>query len=112
MNISILPETGPEPRSIRIYLRTHGWQREAESHDLPTVWTLPTSQGTFEVIAPSSRQNRDFSARVAELLRTISVVESRPPKKFSTICSRWGTTFNIFIVNTMVRRVRHRSAMQ
>ena len=76
MNMPILHEAVPEPRNIRIYLSTHGWQREP---DEPTVWTLPTRQGAFEVIAPLTLRNRDFSARVAELLRTVSVAEGRAP---------------------------------
>jgi hypothetical protein len=80
MKISILPGSGPEPRNVRIYLRTHGWLRESSSAAGPTVWMLPTDQGTYEVIAPSSRNARDFSARIAELLRTLSVAEDRPPE--------------------------------
>lgn len=76
MNTPILPETVPEPRNIRVYLSTHGWQREPSE---PTVWMLPTSRGGFEVIAPSTPRNRDFRARIAELLRTVSVAEGRSP---------------------------------
>lgn len=77
MNTPILHETGPEPRDIRTYLRTHGWQRGPRAAEA-SVWMLPTGQGTYEVIAPSSRAARDFDARLSELLRTLSIVEDRP----------------------------------
>jgi hypothetical protein len=79
MSTPILHEARPEPRSVRIYLRAHGWQNEAGVPGEPTIWTLPSTQGTFEVIAPSSPQARDFDARIAELLRTISIAENRSP---------------------------------
>lgn len=69
----MLPGAGPDPRNVRIYLRTHGWQRDGRN-----VWALLGSEGTFEVISPSSRESRDFSERMSELLRTLSVVEDRP----------------------------------
>ena len=55
----------------------NGWQRRTEVSSTPDVWVLPTSEGTYEVIAPSSQETRDFAKRVAELLRTLSVVEDR-----------------------------------
>ena len=38
---------------------------------------FPTEDGTYEVIAPSSREARDFRPRVAELLRTLAIAEDR-----------------------------------
>lgn len=66
----------PSPRNIRLYLRTRGWQR-ADSAGAPVVWALPSDDGTYEIVAPSSRDARDFRQRVAELLRTLSIVEDR-----------------------------------
>lgn len=68
--------SSPRPRNIRSYLRTHGWEMEPGEVDGPTFWSLPTEDGTYEVIAPSSRA-RDFEARVSELLHTVSVSENR-----------------------------------
>lgn len=65
------------PRSIRLYLRTRGWRRESEDVVSPDVWTLTSEIGTYEVIAPSSREARDFPQRVAELLRTVAIAEDR-----------------------------------
>lgn len=67
----------PSPRSIRLYLRMHGWHQQQTHAVVPDVWTLSSDEGTYEVIAPSSRKARDFHQRVAELLRTVSVVEGR-----------------------------------
>ena len=80
MRVQVIDEralAAPAPRSIRLYLRMHGWQRPSETSRTPDVWTLPTKDGTYEVIAPSSRQTRDFLQRVAELLRTLAIAENR-----------------------------------
>lgn len=79
MRVQIVDEealASPSPRSIRLYLRMQGWEREPEPPG-SDVWSLPTADGTYEVIAPSSREARDFTQRVAELLRTLSVAEDR-----------------------------------
>lgn len=69
----------PQPRSIRLYLKTHGWEREPSAQGEPSFWRLPTEDGTYEVIAPSSERTRDFQGRVEQLLRTVSVAEDREP---------------------------------
>jgi hypothetical protein len=75
----ILDPGGPQPRNIRLYLRMHGWEREGSASDQPGIWRLPTDDGTYEVLAPSSRGTGDFKDRVSELLRTVSIVEDRSP---------------------------------
>jgi hypothetical protein len=67
----------PRPRNVRLYLRTRGWERQPTEPGEPDVWTLPSEAGTYEVIAPSSREARDFAERIAELLRTLSIAEAR-----------------------------------
>ena len=70
-----------EPEILRLYLQTAGWKR----HPPPTdgnarrvdVWVLPCTDGTYEVIVPSSRDTRDFDRVVAELLRTVAISENR-----------------------------------
>ena len=71
-------------RNIRLYLRMHGWERQSEAAAMPTdlvtvpdVWELKTTEGTYEVIAPSSIEARDYRDRVAELLRTVAISEDR-----------------------------------
>jgi hypothetical protein len=66
----------PAPRNIRLYLRIHGWERQGQGAG-PDVWSRTTPDGTYEVIAPSAREARDFRQRVGELLRTLSVAEDR-----------------------------------
>ena len=66
------------PRTIWLYLEGQGWQRQTEETPAaPDVWTLSTKDGTYEVIAPSSRDTRDFAQRVAELLRTLAIAGDR-----------------------------------
>ena len=80
MRVQVIDEqalASPAPRSIRLYLRMHNWQRQRETSSVPDVWTLLTQDGTYEVIAPSSREARDYSQRVAELLRTLAIAEDR-----------------------------------
>lgn len=76
MRIRIVDEAtlqSPSARNIRTYLRVRGWTRTGRQ---PDTWTLEGADGTYEVIAPSSGA-RDFPLRVAELLRTLSIVEDR-----------------------------------
>ena len=66
------------PQTIWLYLEGQGWQRQTEETPAsPNVWTLRTYDGTYEVIAPSSPDTRDFDQRVAELLRTLAIAEDR-----------------------------------
>lgn len=67
----------PLPRNIRLYLRSRGWQRAELDASGPDVWQLDSEAGIYEVIAPSTREARDYQHRVAELLRTLSIVEDR-----------------------------------
>lgn len=69
------------PRAIWLYLEGHGWQRQTEETPAsPDVWTLSAKDGMYEIIAPSSRDARDFAQRVAELLRTLAIAEDRPER--------------------------------
>ena len=44
-----------------------------------TVWwlTCPGNDGDYEVLAPSDQSYKDYSLRVSELIRTLSIVEDR-----------------------------------
>jgi hypothetical protein len=75
--IDALALQSPPPRNIRLYLQTHRWERVATSRQRPDVWAHATPEGTYEVLAPSSRNASDYPERVAELLRTLAVVEDR-----------------------------------
>jgi len=68
----------PAPRNVRLYLRIHGWTRpSARIPGQPDVWILPAEEGTYEIIAPSSHVASDYTRRISELLRTLSIVENR-----------------------------------
>lgn len=67
----------PQPRNVRLYLRIHGWTRALREEGKPDIWELPRHEGTYEVIAPSSYEALDYPRRIAELLRTVSIVEDR-----------------------------------
>lgn len=61
------------PRSIRLYLSTTGWQREGSS----TVWRLANSDSEFEVSVPNNNEVRDYPRRVWEVVTTLAAVEQR-----------------------------------
>ena len=67
----------PTPDRTRSYLQDHGWERGSKEGEKPEWWRLHTQDGTYEVIWPSSKAYVDYPRRVAELLRTLSIVEDR-----------------------------------
>ena len=76
------PNRPPDPTNIRLFLRTKGWTQATDPADIdppdtPDVWVLPATDGTYEVIAPTSSENRGFDKVVAELIRTVAVAENR-----------------------------------
>jgi hypothetical protein len=80
MKVQIVDEAAlasPLPRNVRLYLRLHGWTRAPGRQGEPDIWILPADTGNYEVIAPSSHLTLDYARRIAELLRTLSIVESR-----------------------------------
>ena len=80
MKVQVIDEAAlasPQPRNVRLYLRIHGWAREPRREGEPDIWTLPTEDGAYEVIAPSSHRAFDYPRRIAELLRTVSIAENR-----------------------------------
>jgi hypothetical protein len=66
----------PGARRIRLYLRLNGWESAGTADQGPDIWTRSADGDVYEVIAPSQGA-RDFTDRVAELLRTLSVAEDR-----------------------------------
>jgi hypothetical protein len=89
----------PSPRDVRLYLRTRGWERQPSEPRGPDVWTLPSEAGIYEVVAPSSREARDFPKRIAELLRTLSIAEDR--SELDVLRDLATLTFDIQYVHTM-----------
>lgn len=100
MKVQVIDEealSNLSPRNIRLYLRTHNWLRDSESGG-PDIWTLPVQGGVYEVIAPSSREKRDFIKRVSELLRTLSVAEDR--SEIDVMRDLVTTTFDVQYFHT------------
>lgn len=80
MKLRIVDEhalSSPSPRNVRLYLRSKGWERSTPARAKPDIWARGTAEGTYEVIAPSHRGAPDFSERIGELLRTLSIAEDR-----------------------------------
>ena len=67
----------PSPERMHSYLQDQGWERHTEEGERPAYWRLPTNDGHYEVLLPSSKAYLDYPQRVSELLRTLSVVEGR-----------------------------------
>ena len=67
----------PEPERMRSYLEDRGWERHIEEALRREWWVLPSQEGAYEVLMPSSKAARDYPQRVSELLRTVSTVENR-----------------------------------
>lgn len=66
-----------DPGQIRSYLEAHGWHRRDLLPSGAGVWVLEAGDGAYEVIAPYSSKRLDYTQRVSELLRTLSIVEDR-----------------------------------
>lgn len=65
------------PGELSLYLRSTGWQM-VESNGLAAHWTKPiTGHGEFEIMQPRDQASRDYSARVADAVSTLAIVEGR-----------------------------------
>ncbi|AXK32117.1 hypothetical protein DVA86_05055 [Streptomyces armeniacus] len=77
---------GLSPRAVLRYLRSRGWSYDRD-YGRGELWTLAVPQtpgGPFaggppyEVLVPLDR-TRDYAARIADVLETLSTVEARSP---------------------------------
>lgn len=68
----------PIPRSVRIYMRSHGWVPSVDEAGLIKRWTLRVEDDEYQVDTPTSKASRDYPQRIADLLATLTVVEDRP----------------------------------
>jgi hypothetical protein len=65
------------PLELASYLRSSGWTQQTWVPDRFAVWTKSDGEGDgFEVLLPLSRY-KDFGTRIADLLRTLELAESR-----------------------------------
>ncbi|MEU9448078.1 hypothetical protein [Streptomyces sp. NPDC048277] len=71
-----------DPSDVLRYLRGRGWVA-AENFGRGQLWVLPVPdddpEPPYEVTVPLARQLRDYPARVADVLETLSAVEARRP---------------------------------
>ncbi len=68
---------GIDPAGIVAYLQASGWC-EAGSYGQAAIWTRLVDGAEAEVLVPVSGELRDYPARLAELVDTLSTVERRP----------------------------------
>lgn len=80
----------PDPRNIRVYLRTRGWRPAMRGNQ--QIWTLTRADGEYEVLAPSP-DFADFQQQVAMLLYTLSVVEER--SEMDVLRDLFSTSFDL-----------------
>jgi hypothetical protein len=59
------------------YLRATGW-RETGTYVRTVIWTRTVDSSDAEVLVPDSAGLRDYPARLAELVSTLTAVEQRP----------------------------------
>lgn len=69
--------SAPTPERMRSYLESRGWECHREETLQREWWALPSQEGAYEVLMPSSKAARDYPKRVSELLRTVSIAENR-----------------------------------
>jgi len=67
---------GIDPAGIVAYLQASGW-RQTGSYGRALIWTRTVDGAEAEVLVPSSADLRDYPARLAELVNTLSTVEGR-----------------------------------
>ncbi|SHG63674.1 hypothetical protein [Streptoalloteichus hindustanus] len=64
------------PRNAARYLAATGW-RATTSYSVAAVWSREIDGATVEVLLPSTSDLGDYPARIADVLRTLAVVEDR-----------------------------------
>ena len=62
---------------ITAYLHATGW-RESGTYSRAVIWTIPIEQSDVEILVPSVSELRDYAASVADIVKTLSLVEDRP----------------------------------
>ena len=67
----------PSPERSLAYLMDHGWECLTKDGEKPAVWGNSSHGEAYEVIHPSSKHYLDYPRRMADLVRTLSIVEDR-----------------------------------
>lgn len=65
------------PLDVGAYLRTRAWKESEVDADVSTTWVRKHAGEEFEVLLPLKSDLRDFTARITQLVETLSQVESR-----------------------------------
>lgn len=65
------------PNELETFLRTRGWHRENFQPERFSIWVRHVQDKSFEVLIPLNRSYRDYSVRMAEVLRTLEKVENQ-----------------------------------
>ncbi|MHC5915381.1 MAG: hypothetical protein ACYTXE_31295 [Nostoc sp.] len=61
------------PLKVEVYLVAHGWQQQQRQGDKASIWTL----NGFEILLPLKGEIIDFSRRMAEVVETLALAETR-----------------------------------
>lgn len=62
-----------DPLQVEAYLVAHGWQKQQRQGDKAAIWTLDG----FEILLPLKPEIIDFSRRMAEVVETLALAETR-----------------------------------
>jgi hypothetical protein len=65
------------PDDLQQYLTSHGWIAGQHPNHLAAIYNRQIDGTEFELLVPLSRDLRDFSERMSEVLRTLETVEKR-----------------------------------
>ncbi|MFN6517306.1 MAG: hypothetical protein RMY29_022755 [Nostoc sp. CreGUA01] len=62
-----------DPLEVEAHLVAHGWQQQQRQGNKATIWTLDD----FEILLPLKPEIIDFSRRMAEVVETLALAETR-----------------------------------
>lgn len=62
-----------DPRQVESYLVEHGWQQQQRQGDKASIWTMDG----FEILLPLKPEIIDFYRRMAEVVETLALAETR-----------------------------------
>jgi hypothetical protein len=62
-----------DSRQVETYLVAHGWEKKQNQGDKAAIWTLDD----FEILLPLKAEIIDFSRRMAEVIETLALAETK-----------------------------------
>lgn len=66
-----------QPTSMATYLRTNQWRQVEQVGTRGAIWVTTRDSGSYEVLLPTDRSLRDYALRMAEVIRTLELIEQR-----------------------------------